>query len=1113
MKPAVRRSLSTVLVGLVLLSSILLLPLGTSGAVAPGASHSSEALTTHATLLPGSSCEGGCPAVSPLTVAKIGRLLAGRDVPGSDLHLPALGKEGVRTGSPVSPTYSTAPAPMGVADLGLRDVGGSPVGYELSTSSAEGIASITDAESVYVDGDGPDTFGLELNAVLTNVTLFDNSSYEFWTQDFASYTSSSGELTLGDNLWNFSNLSGELSANALYAHGRNGSLLSPVFYYAVGPTFTIRYPFNVVFYLNTTEVADRPALFFNYTVSNASFRSSGSIDRIVFNASVGAPSGPSPPALFRIDGLAYDPVGLVNDLELAVVGSGNGDTTTFFQIGGTLTLAYWNSTVAAYRPVPSAVNAGADTGETSDGIASYYTGSAAVADLALGPSFLAGLWNSTTSPGMRTVTSTARPVPALILANPGTSRNASTAQWVPSSPSGTTTFVIPNTGSIFLDYLLSDYAPVSVGLGPGNRNGSFSVAPTLASDPSLGVYAPLIAWGNSELATFAASGSGTAGSPYVLYSTEPGTLYPEFAQRNDLGFPVFPGMLLVAITAYVVASPPSFLVSYTGAGGPPTGGGLPLTNDLQLEFWNVTHLVVEQATISGWLPASAAPSFPLGEAIFWGSADDLVANNTFDDQGRALVLYGGSANTVWGNTFVATPVATADPGLVLGEPANETGVLESESGDLLYDNSFTVPRAAYTPTSDPASCRVACANASYLDRWNISRENAGAVQIVLGVELTGSIVGTSYQGGNYWSNYGMPSNPYGVLPYVDRSPPALPPAVGLIANGGDDVPLVPFALYPVTFVETGLPSGTPWWANSSLAVVRSTGTSGALEAPNGTFAFTVAWASSEAPLYTFEAPTTFSVAGAPITVHLTFVPAADVTFTERGLEPGTWWSVWLNGTDHSGALRLDSPNGSIGVRLAPGNYSFLIASAGYVASPGFGNLSVTNGSARTVSVGFIGEPVPLWLEFQVPSCAQVSVGGGPPSPRECGTYRTEVPPDVTWLVEVTATGYYPDFLNVTLFVGAPAYPINVSMIPVPSAPGTPAIGPEGAVVIAVLAVVIAVLLALLLRRRPRRSSPRPPALAPVPGASAPTSPEHADDEIEDEDEESDDLTAPAWRED
>ena len=895
----------------------------------------------------------------PMTLETIRSTLAKDGVPMRDVHLPALTKEGDRHGLPVAPTYSEAPAPMGVADIGLHNVGGSLVGYVLNTSSAEGSITLTNAQSVYVDGDGPDMYGVQLNSVVTNVTLFGNSTYQFWTQEFVSYTSSSGELAFGDNIWNFSSLGGAISSNVFYAHGPNGSLYAPIYYYAGGPTFTIHYPFTVTFYLNATTLSDRPAVFFNYTLSNATMApKSGSFDYVVFNSSVSVPTASAPPALFQINGEQYDPVGLINDIELSVLGNNNGDTTTFFEMSATATIAYWNATTLSYRPVPSAVNAGADTGETSDGVASYYTGTSPVAHLGLGPSFLTGLWNSTNPPGIRTMAVTVHPAATLLLVNPGTTRNASAAQWVPTSPTGTTTFYLGNTGLWFFDFVLSEYAPVPYPLPSIPPNSTLTFTVTLSSDPALGIYTPLIAWGNAELATFAVSGAGTAASPYVLYNNEVGSLYPEFAQENEYLFPVFPGILLIQTTAYVDVTPPPFAFNYPAWITPILlRYGLPMSNDLQSEFWNVTHVALINAPhISGWLNASLDLGYPLGAVIFWNSSGNLVAGNTFYDQGAGLALYGGGANTVWGNTFILTGTSAANASGVLGSPSNQTGIWESESGDLLYNNFFSLPAPAFTPTFDPLSCQVSCVSAEYLDRWNVSRESASASQTVLGVALTGSIIGTSYQGGNFWSNYGAPSNPYADLPYNDS---------GRISVGGDSVPLVPFSLYPVTFGETGLPSGAGWGVSTPGAVENTTSSTIVLEDPNGTYAYSVDL--TPAGFVTTTPNGSFAVDGADVVVNVVFEPLVAVPFVESGLAVGHSWTVSLNGTGTGGVPSVQSSSGStIGFSVIAGSYTFDAASAGYEATPAFGTV-VVGASVAVTLIAFVLSSELTFIETGLPA--------------------------------------------------------------------------------------------------------------------------------------------------
>jgi thermopsin len=866
-------------------------------------------------------------------------------VPAGLYHPPDFSAEGARPHGPVAPTYIAAPAPMGVADLGLKNSAGTLVPYTLNSSSVAGTIALTSAQSVYVDGDGPDTFGVQLNAVATNVTLFGNSSFEFWTQNFVSYTSSSGQLTFGDNVWNFSDLAGLFPSNAIYSHGPNGTLVAPEYYYASGPSFTVRYPFTVMFFLNATTLNDRPAIYFNYTLSSPSITTHyGSFDFVVFNSTVGTPLAPAAVPMFQVNGAAYDPTGLLNDVELVVVGNGGGDTTTFFSMKATLTIDFWNDSAEAYQSFPSAFDAGADTGETSDGIdvsfnATLLGAPLMVANLNLGPSFLYGLWNVLNNPGSRILGQTQSPANAFLFVNPGATFKPLDAQWVPTAllaSLGAMSVYFPNKGTYFFEWLLSDYRSTgkafTVLAAPNNL--TTAVSTTLVSATGTGVYTPLIAWGNGELGAIASSGNGTNASPYTLENAAPSQLGAEFTQWNDFEFPVFPGVLLVETSDWVRATPAGFAITYPASVAPTlTSLGLPSSNHLQLEFWKVSNLSLSNAPlITGWISSNFG-GFPAAAATFWNSSNNLISGNTFLDQGASLALYGGTNNTVWGNSFLPTPVAASNQTAIQDSGNNTTGIFESESGDLVYNNYFTVPQPAYTPTIDPFSCQYICTSVTYSDRWNVSLEPANDTQTVLGRVLTGSIILTSYQGGNYWSNYGTTSDPYGILPYNDA---------GRISNGGDYYPLIPFALYSVTFSETGLAVSAAEWGVSAVGLNQSAapGATITVFAPNGTYNFSVVVPAG----YTVTAPANFTVDGANLSVGLPFSPLLPLEFIETGLAESWSWTVNLT------PLALGQPNvtgtstnGTDTFALVAGSYLYNITSTGYNATPANGTVLVASG--------------------------------------------------------------------------------------------------------------------------------------------------------------------------
>jgi len=194
------------------------------------------------------------------------------------------------------------------------------------------------------------------------------------------------------------------------------------------------------------------------------------------------------------------------------------------------------------------------------------------------------------------------------------------------------------------------------------------------------------------------------------------------------------------------------------------------------------------------------------------------------------------------------------------------------------------------------------------------------------------------------------------------------------------------ATYAVSFVQSGLPSGTTW----SVTFNGSTSSSGTdsitfTGIPNGTFSYTVG------ALTGFNATPsqgTIKVAGHPVSTSIVFskppssptttssspsttgwygvigaIVAAlvvllllfivlwrrkehSVTFTQSGLPAGMGWAVTLDGTTRSSSsseVRFPKRNGSYAYRIDP--------VAGYVASPASGSVEI-RGTDQSVAVKF-----------------------------------------------------------------------------------------------------------------------------------------------------------------
>jgi len=839
----------------------------------------------------------------------------------------------------------------------------------------------------------------------------------------------------GDEVWNFSSPSGYFPQNGIYNFSVNGTFSDfPFLYQGYGPNITIGYPFSLTLYLNTSTLGDRPALWFNYTVSNATFRQSESYDYLVFNSTVGTPTVPAPVPYYQADGYSYDPIGLINDMEIDLLGNDDGDATAFTVADATMTLQYWNATAKAMEEVPSAFNAGQETGETSVGLSVTSSGTATpYAVVHAGPGFVHGLWNYSAGSGATAVTVNLHPRNAFIFVNTGAAENASGAQWVPSSM-GPTVFYVPTGGTYFFDFLLADRDPQGVS---ETVAAPITIPVTLVVDASVGINTPLFAMSNAQLAAISAVGTGTAADPYHLIQNQYGSIAPQFAQLDDWLFPIFPGILLSNTSDAVVVTPPSLQITIPSWEVSPYFASLdlPLSNDLQIQFYNASNIsLVQAAAISGWM-GSGQSGYPESEVIVWGCTNVLVASNTFDDQGNALLLYGGGNNTVWGNQFTPTPVGTTSPYAIDGG-LYTTGVNDTESGDLIYNNLFAVDLPAITPTYDPFPCDQygICLPIAYTDTWNVSQQLAANFTTVNGFNLTGSIIGTWYQGGNYWSNYGTAPNPYGVLPYNDS---------GSITVGGDYVPLVPFALYEVAFVQSTLPAGAAWNATVNGENFTSSAAQLSVTVPDGTYAVTFAGPSGYLP---FDPPTQVTVDGATIIVNVTFAPAVLLIVEAGYLVVGTAWTASVNGTGTANvaltaAGSATGTTSELNFTLPEGWYNISASAPGYVASPGWYFDKILPPSFAPV---FEFSPVPGTLGVTVtPANASVWVNGSELKLVHGSASWTGTPGFIP--VEALAAGYYPYFANVSVKSGI-ILNFTIALRAIPSGTLSLTVSPGGAYV-------------------------------------------------------------------
>lgn len=916
--------------------------------------HGSGAATSHVAIASGTSPHSATPRSATPTMATptVGARAAAQSsavaavaaahIPSRYVFYPNYGADVQRTGNVITPLSVHAPAPIGVADLGVVNTSGTAVGTTLTTPSFWGSITFNSLNAFYLDDDSPDYTGAQLNTVVNNITLFGQSNNSFWTQNVFEYSSRSNLLQFLDNIWNFSSPAFDLTANVFNATSPNGTLVAPTFYYGLGPVINITMPFTVNVYTNvtTTNVNGSPddIVYFNYSVyKSGAWVQGGAYDWAIFNSQVpGSPTATIEDPLYLVDGTNLTPTNfLPYDAELVFCGPGGGSSTEILGLDATLNLWYWNTTTDTYQTVPVAEAYGTDTGETADGIAEWYDATGTV-HAGPGPSLPYLFWNAspTAAPGFITIGGSVTPSNAFVFVNQSVNYNFSWAAWAPVPTSGVAGYDVP-VGDYSVSVMLSNYDPMNFTI-LGSTPSSYLFTATLNADSAMGIYTPLWAWDNAQLAAISTSGAGTSGNPYMIANDQSGSLNPEFARFNDFTFPAFAGLQLVQTTAYVdVVSPASFEVNFEGRVlHSALVQGLPTSNNLQIELYGTSHVSLWNATgITGWFSAANLNGFPLAPLMVWNSSHDLIGNNTFWVEGASLLIFGAGGNTVWGNTFVPSP-NLSDPAFadVVTWGTIPVGPQVYENNDLIYNNAFETLIPAYSPPSTIyGETFYSSFSLTWTDAWNISWAPASAWTIDNGFNLTGVITGGAYQGGNFWWNLGQ----FGFyLPYDGG---------GLIFVGGDWLPLFGDA---VAFSETGLPAGTPWEVTIAGLTIDSAAATTAFQLLDGTYTYAV---TPEPGYLTNPASGTLTLVQGPAAVVVSFVAIPTnytVTLAESGLPGGTAWTATLNGassTSTSATIAFTATNGSYTWGVTPVSGEILAVASGIVT---------VDGSNVTVPVGF-----------------------------------------------------------------------------------------------------------------------------------------------------------------
>ena len=259
--------------------------------------------------------------------------------------------------------------------------------------------------------------------------------------------------------------------------------------------------------------------------------------------------------------------------------------------------------------------------------------------------------------------------------------------------------------------------------------------------------------------------------------------------------------------------------------------------------------------------------------------------------------------------------------------------------------------------------------------------------------------------------------------------------------------------YPVTFSESGLPSGTIWSITLNGTVEATASSELQFTLPNGNYVFTVNSISAYSAL---PKQGLVSVSGSSKSEAISFLEVKyGVTFTETGLPSGVYW--YVNGSGLSG---YESTQASLSFNLSNGTYSFTVS-----------NLSSFYTTTTHFTVIVSGRNVTEVVEYYhwayitgkiSPTNADLVINGKSVALTSSGSFNVSVP-NGTYHVVISSSGYITYYNNFSLNSGN-LKNLIVSLVPIssPSVPSSTGLYAIIGVVIAIAAIGAA---AALVKRR------------------------------------------------
>ncbi len=225
-------------------------------------------------------------------------------------------------------------------------------------------------------------------------------------------------------------------------------------------------------------------------------------------------------------------------------------------------------------------------------------------------------------------------------------------------------------------------------------------------------------------------------------------------------------------------------------------------------------------------------------------------------------------------------------------------------------------------------------------------------------------------------------------------------------------------LYPVEFEERGLPNGTQWSVSINDTNQSSTTNAITFLKANGTYVYQVGLVRG---FTVIPFAGLLTVSGGANTTLITFSKLYSILFYERGLPPGTTWSIAFDGIIKPTALS------QIRINVINGSYPYTInVPENYTATPGFGTINIS-GSSALVNVSFKLYSI-TFIGLLTPNNATMTIDGKE-VPTVGGVFTVTLLAGQKYEIVVTAPGYKNYTYNLTVTTRTyPSVLLNVNLV-------------------------------------------------------------------------------------